>query len=82
MFEITLNGLNSRQQVLADILWSLEEWDDVERFINSLPKRERAECEGIVEMMRLELVEGYRKEMGIDNTPEADRVISNFRLTK
>ena len=82
MFEITLNGLNSRQQVLADILWSLEEWDDVERFINSLPKRERAECEGIVEMMRLELVEGYRKEMGIDNTPEADRVISQFRLTK
>ena len=82
MFEITLNGLNSRQQVLADILWSLEEWDDVERFINSLPKRERAECEGIVEMMRLELVEGYRKEMGIDNTPEADRVIGQFRLTK
>ena len=82
MFEITLNGLNSRQQVLADILWSLEEWDDVERFINSLPKRERAECEGIVEMMRLELVEGYHKEMGIDNTPEADRVISQFRLTK
>ena len=82
MFEITLNGLNKRQQVLADILWSLEEWDDVERFINSLPKRERAECEGIVEMMRLELVEGYRREMGIDNTPEADRVISNFRLTK
>ena len=33
MFEITLNGLNKRQQVLADILWSLEEWDDVERFI-------------------------------------------------
>lgn len=82
MVEITLNGLNKRQQVLADILWSLEEWDDVERFIDSLPKRERAECEGIVEMMKMELVEGYRREMGIDNTPEADRVISNFRLTK
>jgi hypothetical protein len=30
MVEITLNGLNKRQKVLADILWSFEEWTDVE----------------------------------------------------
>lgn len=82
MPEITLNGLNKRQQFLADIMWELEEWDDVQKFIRSLPKRERAEAEGIVEMMRMELVESYRKEMGLTNTPEADRVISQFRLTK
>ena len=82
MVEITLNGLNKRQQVLADIMWSIEEWSDVEKFINTLPTRERAECEGIVEMMRMELVESYRKEMGITNTPEADRVIAKARLTK
>jgi hypothetical protein len=82
MIEITLNGLNKRQQVLADILWSFEEWPEVDRFIKSLPKRERAEAEGIVEMMRLELVEGYRQEMGITDNPEADQVISKFRLTK
>jgi len=81
MVEITLNGLNARQKVLADILWSIEDWADVERFINTLPKREKAECEGIVEMMRMELVESYRKEMGLTDTPEADKVIQKIRLT-
>ena len=82
MVEITLNGLNARQKVLADIMWSMEEWRDVEKFIRSLPKRERAEAEGIIEMMRMETVEAYRREMGLTNTPEADRVIGQFRLTK
>ena len=79
MPEITLNGLNARQKVLADIIWSIEEWTDVERFIKTLPKREKAEAEGIVEMMRMEVVESYRKEMGITNTPEANRVIDKIR---
>ena len=82
MEEIVLTGLNKRQRVLADIMWSIEEWDDVERFIATLPKRERIECEGIVEMMKLELVEGYRKGMGLENTQEANVVIDKFRLTK
>jgi hypothetical protein len=82
MVEITLNGLNARQKVLADILWSFDEWTDVEKFMNSLPKRERAEAEGIIEMMRMELVESYRREMGITDTPEADQVIARARLTK
>ena len=80
-FEIKLTGLNKRQKVLADIMWNIEEWEDVERFIATLPKRERIECEGIVEMMRMELVEGYRKGMGLSDTHEADQVIQQFRLT-
>ncbi len=82
MPEITLRGLNKRQKVLADIMWSIEEWDDIERFIRALPKREQAEAQGIIEMMRMELVESYRQEMGITNTHEADQVIQKFRLTK
>jgi len=80
--EIKLEGLNARQKVLADIMWELEEYEDVERFMATLPKRERIECEGIIEMMKLELVESYRKGMGIENTQEANRVIDQFRLTK
>jgi hypothetical protein len=80
--EIKLTGLNKRQRVLADIMWAIEEWDDVEKFIATLPKREKIECEGIVEMMKMELVEGYRKGMGLDNTQEANVVIGKFRLTK
>ena len=82
MAEIKLEGLNARQRVLADIMWSIEEWTDVERFIATLPKREKAECRGIVDMMKMELVETYRKGMGISDTPEADQVIDQFRLTK
>jgi|APCry1669192806_1035432.scaffolds.fasta_scaffold83491_3 hypothetical protein len=78
MIEITLEGLNQRQQVLADIMWSMEEYKDVERFIRSLPARERAEAEGIIEMMRMEAVESYRREMGLNN-PEANMVIDKIR---
>ena len=84
--EIKLEGLNARQKVLADILWSIEEWSDAERFIATLPKREKAECESIVEMMKMELVETYRKGMAEDgmlpDNLEAKRVIDKFRLTK
>ena len=79
MAEIRLDGLNKRQRVLADIMWSLEEWDDVERFVATLPNRERIECEGIVEMMRLELVESYRAGMAIENTAEATQLIDKIR---
>jgi hypothetical protein len=79
MPEIKLDGLNQRQRVLADIMWSIEEWNDVERFIATLPKRERIECEGIVEMMRMELVESYRNDQEVENTVEADKLIDKIR---
>jgi len=86
MVEIKLEGLNARQKVLADIMWAIEEWSDVERFIATLPKREKAECQSIVEMMKMELVETYRKGMAEDgmlpDNLEAKRVIDKFRLTK
>jgi hypothetical protein len=81
--EIKLEGLNKRQRVLADIMWAIPEWDDVERFIATLPKREAAECRSIVEMMKMELVEAYRAGMTEDgmipDNPEAKRVIDKIR---
>jgi hypothetical protein len=81
--EIKLEGLNARQKVLADIMWAIEEWNDVERFIATLPKREKAECQSILEMMKMELVESYRKGMAEDgmlpDNLEAKRVIDNIR---
>jgi len=79
MPEIRLDGLNQRQQVLADIMWAIEEWSDVERFIATLPRRERVECEGIVEMMKMELVESYRKDLDVENTSEASKLIDKIR---
>ena len=81
--EIKLEGLNARQKVLADIMWAIEEWDDVERFIATLPKREKIECEGILEMMKMEVVESYRKGMAEDgmlpDNLEAKKVIDKIR---
>ena len=79
--EITLDGLGIQQKVLAEILWKLEEWEDVERFLEALPLAERRQCESIIEMMRLELVDTYRRAMGLNN-PEANQVIDQFRLTR
>jgi hypothetical protein len=78
MIEIKLEGLNARQKMLADIMWELEEHEDVERFMAALPKRERIECQGIIEMMKMELVESYREGMQVEKTPEADRVIQKL----
>jgi hypothetical protein len=81
--EIKLEGLNARQKVLADIMWSIPEWDDIEKLVKALPARERNECKSILEMMRIELVESYRAGMTedgiINDTPEADRVIDKIR---
>ena len=56
---IEITGLTKRQKILADILWGIEDWNQVERFIASLPKRDRIDCEGILELMRMALVEEY-----------------------
>ena len=78
MVEFELHGLNKRQQVLADIMWSLEEWPEVERFIKSLPKRERAEAEGIIEMMKMAVVEQCYQGIK-DEFPEAQQLINKVK---
>ena len=57
MIEFELQGLNARQRMLADIMWQLEEYDDVQAFIATLPDREACECESIIEMMKMAVVE-------------------------
>jgi len=80
MVELELYGLNARQQFLADILWQLEEYDDVQAFIATLPDREACECESIIEMMKLALVEQYAEGMA-DEVPmtEAQKLIDKVR---
>jgi hypothetical protein len=83
MVEIKLEGLNARQKVLADIMWAIPEWSDVEKFVKTLPNREKAECKSILEMMQMEVVETYRKGMAEDSmlpdNLEAKRVIDKIR---
>ena len=76
MIEFELHGLNARQQMLADIMQELEEYDQVQAFINTLPRREQVECEGIIEMMKMAVVE--QCYTGISDTKEADSVIKQI----
>jgi len=80
MVELELYGLTDRQQFLADIMWQLEEYDDVQAFIATLPDREACECESIIEMMKLALVEQYAEGMA-DEVPmtEAQKLIDKVR---
>ena len=87
MIEISLDGLSKRQKILAEIIWNIDEWDQVQTFINSLSKRDRIDCEGIIEMMRLSLVEQYADEMrkdGLikDQYKQANDVIGKIRSRK
>ena len=77
MVEFELNGLNARQQVLADIMWQLEEYDDVQAFIATLPDREACECQTIIEMMRMAVVEQCYD--GIQNLDAANSVLDKIR---
>ena len=77
MVEFELQGLNARQQVLADIMWQLEEYDQVQAFIATLPDREACEAESIIEMMRMAVVE--QCYTGIQNTDAARSVIDKVR---
>jgi hypothetical protein len=83
MIELELQGLNSRQQVLADIMWSLEGWDEVQAFICTLPPRERAEAHTIIDLMKMALVEQYAEAMREDgheiSTAAADALIDKIR---
>jgi hypothetical protein len=78
MVDFTLEGLNARQRVLADIMWQLEEYEQVEAFIATLPDREACECESIIEMMKMAVVEqcypGIKQEYR-----EADQLINKVK---
>lgn len=57
-FEITIDGLNDRQRVLADIIWAFDDRKDIDRFIKTLPTQElRNEANGIVELMIMASIE-------------------------
>ena len=84
MSPIEITGLNKRQKILADIIWGIEDWAQVEIFINSLSKRDRIDCEGIIEMMRMSIVEQIADELkdSKNEYPEASLVIDKIRRQK
>jgi len=79
--EFTIEGLNARQRVLADIIWACDTAEAVKGFIRSLPTRaQRQEAETIVEMMKMAVVEQCYD--GIGTMEEADSVLRKYNTKR
>jgi len=77
--EFTIEGLNAKQRALADIMWSLDGFDEVQAFIATLPRQERKDCHTIIELMKMAVVEQCYDGINPDMS-EADSVLNQFRL--
>jgi hypothetical protein len=53
MSKVQIQGLNNRQRAIADVLWMMQDRDQVEAFIRALHPSMRKEAETVVEMMML-----------------------------
>lgn len=50
---IEIEGFNTKQRMLADIIWSLDSKTQVDAFIRSLPQADRLQAQTVCEMMIL-----------------------------
>jgi hypothetical protein len=76
--EITIDGLNARQRVLADIIWSFQDRKDINAFIRSLPTVDlQDEAKAIVELMILAAVEQCYD--GLGSMDAAEQLINKVK---
>lgn len=74
MIEIQIQGLNARQQFLADIIWACDTKKQINEFIRSLPTVQlQDEAKTIVSLMIMATVEQCYD--GLGEMPEAQQLI-------
>jgi hypothetical protein len=69
---IEIQGLTSKQMVLADIMWAISTLEGVESFISTLPKADQRDCRTIIELMQLAFADE------ITDTTEAEELLSRY----
>ena len=69
---IEIQGLSAKQMALADIMWDLQEQEEVESFIASLPPAQQRDCRTIIELMQLAFADE------ITDTTEAQELLAQF----
>jgi hypothetical protein len=74
-----INGLTERQVELLDTMWAIEEFDELEQWMDTLCLADRVEAENL---QRLVVLETFEELLESSKYPEANRVIDQFRLTK
>jgi len=74
-----IEGLTEHQVELLDTMWAIEEFTELEQWMDTLSKADRFEAESL---QRLVVLETFEELIADSKYPEANRVIDQFRLTK
>jgi hypothetical protein len=74
-----INGLTERQVELLDTMWAIEEFSELEAWMETLSNKDKAEAELL---QRLVILEQFEAMLATSKYPDAKRVIDQFRLTK
>jgi hypothetical protein len=75
MIDITIEGLNARQRVLADMIWACDTREQISTFIRSLPTVDlQDEAKTIVDMMIMATIE--QAYDGLGSLDEAQQLIN------
>ena len=74
-----IEGLTHHQKDLLDTMWAIEEFEDLEQWMETLSSEDRTEAEAL---QRLVVLETFEELLEKNKYPEANRVIDQFRLTK
>jgi hypothetical protein len=78
MIEITLDGLNARQKVLADMIWACDSKAEIDLFINCLPTWAlKKEAQVIIDMLIMAAVEQCYD--GLGSMDEASELIRKVK---
>ncbi len=80
MNEISIHGLTARQKEMLDIMWSMEELEDVEEWVSTLSEKEQKISEVLMQMVVLESYEGMLEE--IEYLTEANDLINRIKAKK
>jgi hypothetical protein len=75
--EYKIEGLSKKQVALLDIMWSMQDPDDVDNFIRSLPKADAQVARSLVTLLTYEMLEEWLVD--VTEFPEARSVIERVR---
>ena len=74
-----IEGLTEHQVELLDTMWAIEEFTELEEWMDTLSKADRFEAESL---QRLVVLETFEELLEQNKYPEANMVIDRFKLTK
>ena len=74
-----IEGLTEHQVELLDTMWAIDEFTELEAWMETLSNADRAQAELLQRLVILEEFEGM---LANSKYPDAKRVIDRFRLTK